>query len=59
MKCVDCGKAIPKERLKIVPETRQCVGCAGTKPRIDYYKDPEDWCAKSSDTARNGFAKND
>jgi len=27
-KCVICGRPIPKERLKALPQTKQCVDCA-------------------------------
>jgi RNA polymerase-binding transcription factor DksA len=27
-KCEICGKFIPKERLKILPETKRCVECS-------------------------------
>ena len=30
-KCEICGKLIPPERLKIIPETRRCVDCARAK----------------------------
>jgi len=28
MKCVRCGKRIPKGRLKAIPETELCVKCS-------------------------------
>ncbi|HHY98045.1 MAG TPA: hypothetical protein GX509_04840 [Firmicutes bacterium] len=27
-KCEICGRAIPKERLEILPSTKRCVECA-------------------------------
>lgn len=30
-KCVICGKAIPEERLKALPQTKRCVDCAREK----------------------------
>lgn len=30
-KCELCGKPIPPERQKLLPETRRCVDCARTK----------------------------
>ncbi|HHV62017.1 MAG TPA: hypothetical protein GXX51_05185 [Firmicutes bacterium] len=27
-KCEICGKIIPEERLRILPETKRCVECA-------------------------------
>jgi hypothetical protein len=50
-RCEICGKAIPKERLEALPDTRRCIECARTNgtdysPRrtevgmdIDTYKD--------------------
>jgi RNA polymerase-binding transcription factor DksA len=26
--CVDCGKAIPFERMEAIPEADRCIGCA-------------------------------
>lgn len=31
--CEACGLSIPRERLEAMPETRTCVGCAGTAAR--------------------------
>ena len=34
MKCSECGKDIPPERLEILPETRTCVVCSKEQRRI-------------------------
>jgi RNA polymerase-binding transcription factor DksA len=28
-RCIDCGDAIPEERLRAAPATARCVGCSG------------------------------
>ena len=28
--CVDCGKAIPFERMEAIPEADRCIGCAAS-----------------------------
>ncbi len=30
-RCVICGKLIPNERLKALPQTKRCVDCAREK----------------------------
>jgi hypothetical protein len=32
MQCEECGKPIPKERLKALPNTTTCVKCSHAKP---------------------------
>lgn len=32
-RCVDCGQAIPFERMKLEPWTRRCVNCEGQRER--------------------------
>jgi hypothetical protein len=32
MECLECGKPIPKERLKVLPNTTTCVKCSQEKP---------------------------
>jgi hypothetical protein len=56
--CADCGKAIPKARLEVLPNTLYCVKCSAKQPAVLWH-DPNDVCAVSSSTGRNGFAKND
>jgi NAD-dependent SIR2 family protein deacetylase len=34
MNCEGCGKPIPKERLKALPETKTCVKCSDVKRKI-------------------------
>ncbi len=31
--CVDCGKAIPRKRLEVLPFAQRCLECEGTKER--------------------------
>lgn len=31
--CVDCGKAIPRKRLEVLPFARRCLACAGESER--------------------------
>lgn len=56
--CVDCGGVIPPERLEAIPETIQCIKCASRKPRIAKI-DPNEVCARSSNSARNGWGASD
>ena len=37
MKCCECGKKIPKARLKAVPDTDYCVACAAEEEK---HKEP-------------------
>ncbi|NLM26405.1 MAG: hypothetical protein GX208_09885 [Firmicutes bacterium] len=30
-KCTICGKVIPEERLKALPQTKRCIDCAREK----------------------------
>jgi RNA polymerase-binding transcription factor DksA len=32
-RCVECHKEIPPRRLRVVPYTRFCIGCARKQPR--------------------------
>lgn len=32
--CEDCGRAIPKERLEVLPEAARCVGCQRLGERL-------------------------
>ena len=56
--CVGCGEVIPEGRLEALPDTTQCTACASKGPRVVQF-DPNVVCAKSSGSARNGFAAND
>lgn len=31
--CIDCGKAIPRKRLEVLPFARRCLACAGESER--------------------------
>lgn len=55
-KCLDCGSEIPAKRLTAVPDAKYCVKCVDQ--HIDDL-DPDEICAKSSISARNGWAPND
>ena len=57
MFCEDCGQEIPVERLEVLPDTRYCVKCAADHPLPT--PDPNILCAKSSQSARNGWGKSD
>jgi RNA polymerase-binding transcription factor DksA len=57
MKCIDCGAEIPKARLELLPNTTYCVKCSERHPPAS--ADPNDVCAKSSITIRNGFGPKD
>lgn len=57
IKCEACGTIIPPRRLAAVPGTKYCVGCVDEF--VDEAPDPEEVCAKSSITGRNGFAASD
>lgn len=37
MNCIFCGKRIPAERLKILPNTESCVECSQEKPYECYH----------------------
>ncbi len=58
-RCIDCGNLIKKGRIEALPKTVQCVDCAAKSPREVVYLDPDELCAKASETARNGFGKSD
>lgn len=32
MNCIECGKIIPKARLKVLPDTETCVKCSQAQP---------------------------
>lgn len=53
-----CGAIIPEGRLEALPDTTQCTDCAKKGPQLVMF-DPNEICAKSSGSARNGFAAND
>lgn len=57
VKCANCGCEIPARRLTAVPGTKYCVKCVDEF--VDDKFDPEEICAKSSVSARNGWAPND
>jgi hypothetical protein len=54
-KCDECGGAISALRLEALPDTRCCVKCSTEGLRHD----PNEVCAKSSLSARNGFGRED
>lgn len=33
--CVECGRRIPPERLRLLPETWTCAGCSGERKKTD------------------------
>lgn len=55
MLCVECGRAIPLERVEALPWTRYCVGCAQRNPEPPRH-DPEEVCFKSSPSGQNGWS---
>jgi RNA polymerase-binding transcription factor DksA len=55
--CKDCGKPISPGRLKAVPGTKYCVNCADKHDNTIH--DVDNIVAKSSTSARNGFAASD
>jgi len=57
MKCQECNKTIPKERLEVLPHTTMCVRCAAENPEPPRH-DPNEVCDRASDVGRNGFARN-
>jgi len=36
MICINCGREISEGRLKILPDTRTCIGCSQVKPVIGF-----------------------
>ncbi len=56
MNCEICDKKIPKERLKALPYTKKCVGCAAKFPDPPWH-DPDEVCAKASPSGQNGFSE--
>jgi len=53
--CENCGNEIPEARLEYMPNTRHCVNCADEHgPQIRH--DPNEICAKASQSCQNGFA---
>ena len=53
--CVVCGDTIPPERLEFMPNTRHCIKCVDEHgPRVHH--DPNELCAKASQSCQNGFA---
>lgn len=58
VKCEVCEKPIPKMRLQALPNTTFCVKCVDKHaPKVVH--NPDDICARASDSARNGFAADD
>lgn len=55
VKCSLCAKDIPYGRILAIPNTKLCIQCVGDLPEPD----PNVICDRSSDSARNGWAKND
>jgi len=55
--CAYCGKPIDPERLEVLV-TDKCAACARKYPEPRRH-DPNVVCAKSSASARNGFAPGD
>ena len=56
--CEACGGPIALARLDILPKTRFCVKCTDANsnhPKLD----PNEVCAKASQSCSNGFAPND
>lgn len=45
IKCSECGKPIPQERLKILPETTTCVKCS----KVESLKGFPVWDGTTSD----------
>lgn len=41
MKCEKCGKTIPKERIKALPETKFCVNCSEEKSLVGLITESE------------------
>lgn len=37
MRCESCGKEIPKERLRILPNTHRCVNCSDEKKKLGFF----------------------
>ncbi len=33
--CEECGRRIPPERLRLLPETRRCVRCSDARRKTD------------------------
>lgn len=56
-KCKDCGNTISPGRLKAIPGTKYCVKCVDKHDQTTH--DVEAITAKSSTSARNGFAPQD
>lgn len=56
--CAACGQPIPLTRLLYVPNTLYCVGCVDAHgPKVKH--DPNELCAKASQSCQNGFAPKD
>ena len=56
--CKHCGEVIPSERIEVLPNTEHCIECVdkhGPKKRWD----PNEVCAKASQSSQNGFAPKD
>lgn len=53
--CADCGKAIPKARLEVLPNTLYCVKCSAKQPAVLWH-DPDEVCAKASPSGQNGWS---
>ena len=56
--CAACGKPIPLLRLSILPKTHHCVACTDKYgPKV--VLDPNEICARASQSCQNGFAADD
>jgi len=56
--CTACNNPIPLERLAYIPNTNYCVNCTDTHTPTKTH-DPNELCAKASQSCQNGFAPKD
>lgn len=56
--CLACKRMIDPERLEYLPHTVYCTACSAKNPTPPRH-DPNELCAKASQSCQNGFAPKD
>ncbi len=56
-KCDGCGDKIPTERLRLLPDTRECVRCSSEAKRQDVETDGADPADVSRSSSFNGNSR--
>lgn len=56
--CIHCKSPIPLARLDALPKTNHCMGCTDAHGPVVIH-DPNELCARASQSSQNGFASKD